>query len=298
VDFGLLLIIVFILAPLLERLLAAGRKGTDELPPGQEPPGQRMPQQRMPPGQRMPQQRLPQQRPPEEEQTPFRSVPASHGEDDSAASVLPDDLWEILTGEKRPPSRPQPPTPPPEREPASMRTETAERPPIDREPPRPIDRDVPRPIDRPAPPPLDRRPDRPQRRERTPIPRDRAPRSRERPVEVRDRTPRERDPERLRPDRPPSSADKYVRPEHVRTERPVHVRAERVLTSYDDNIPGDEERHDRFHERLDRSAALAAAAAAGRAAASGPELYRFNDAADLRRAIVMAEILGPPKALE
>jgi hypothetical protein len=294
VDFGLLLIIVFILAPLLERLLARGRKGTDELPPGQRPPEQRMPPQRFP------QQRMPQQRPaPEEEQTPFRSVPASHGDDDSAASVLPDDLWEILTGEKRPPARTQPPAPPPAREPASMRTETAERPPIDREVPRPIDRDVPRPIDRPAPPPLDRRPDSARRRERTPVQRDRSPRSRERPVELRDRTPRERDSGRLRPGRPASSADKYVRPEHVRTERPVHVRAERVLTSYDDNIPGDEERHDSFHERLDRSAALAAAAAAaGRSATPGPELYRFNDAADLRRAIVMAEILGPPKALE
>jgi hypothetical protein len=292
-DIGLLLIIAFIVLPLVERLIASGRKGQDDqqtpMPPGQQRPGG---QGRMPTQPR----RLP---PDEEEQTPFRSVPASHGEDESAASVLPDDLWEILTGERRPPAHqptPQQPTPRP-----TGRVESAERPPIDAEPPRPIDR--------PAPPPIDRRPaDVAHRRERAQTqrpPRDTTPRGRERPpVVLRDRAPRERDPERMRASRPASSADKYVRPEHVRAERVEHVRAERVehvraervVTSHDDNILGKEERRDRFHERLDRSAAAAAAARA--AAGPEPHVYRFTDEADLRRAIVMAEVLGPPKALQ
>jgi hypothetical protein len=279
-DFGLLIIILFILAPLLEKLLARGRQAPGQPPP--MPPGQRRPGEP-----RMPQQRLPA---PHDEETPFRSVPAAHREEDeSAASVLPDDLWEILTGERRPPA--QRPAEPARPAPPALPTGSAERRPR-------IDEPHP-PIDRPAPPPLEQRP---LPSQRTPVlrqERDRTPRSRERPVEVRSRTPRERDPERLRPGRPASAADAYVRPEHVRAERPVHVRPERVVTSYDDLIPGDEERHTRFHERLDSSAALAAATAAARAAAAaGSQEYRFGDAADLRRAIVMAEILGRPKGLE
>jgi hypothetical protein len=282
-DIGLLLIIVFILAPLLEKLLASGRKRQQppELPPGQRLPGQRQPGQ----GTGRTQQRWPA---PDEEETPFRSVPAGHGDDDeSAAGVVPDDLWEILTGERRPPPQPQREEPA-EAAPSGMGTESAERPPIDRPAP-PIDRPVPQPAarDRSPRPARDAQPTRERTRPKVDM-RDRT----RPPVELRDRSPRERDPEKLRPTgRPVSAADAYVRPEHVR--------AERVITSHDDRILGDEERHTRFHERLDSSAALAAATAAARAAAlAGPQVYRFTDAADLRRAIVMAEILGPPKGLE
>jgi hypothetical protein len=97
-DFGLLLIIVFILAPLLEKLLGAGRQRPGQQPP--VPPGGRPQQGRVPPSQRS--------RVPADDDTPFRSVPASHDDDESAASVLPDDLWEILTGERRAPRQDAP----------------------------------------------------------------------------------------------------------------------------------------------------------------------------------------------
>jgi hypothetical protein len=78
VDFGILLLILFILAPLLEKLLKAGRP---KEPPVEQGPGQQLPQQRQ------------------------RALPGDQGapaDDEAAAGVLPDDLWEILTGERRP----------------------------------------------------------------------------------------------------------------------------------------------------------------------------------------------------
>jgi hypothetical protein len=280
-DFGLLLIILFIVAPLLERLLKAG----------QQPPEQGGPQVPRRPGQPLPRQQ-PRRMPTAdgEEELPFRSVPAGHERDEEAAAgMLPDDLWEILTGEKRPQ--------PPREAPA--------------EPPRP----APAPTAQ-VPPPLQREPDVAQRREIARLEQKRreeeervaelrrgdqrraerqherdtmrnrpaaAPRDRTLPtVNVRDRNLRER-PRSAGP--PPGAADRYV--------RPVPVRTAPIVVSYDQNILGDEERHDQFHARLDRDAAAAAAARQ-----PDPRVFDFDDPTKLRRAIVMAEVLGRPKGLD
>ncbi|HEX6135923.1 MAG TPA: hypothetical protein VFZ24_18265 [Longimicrobiales bacterium] len=93
-DPSILIILIFIAAPLIERLLKAGKQ--------QQPPQQRRP---MPP----PRQRLPEQRPATQaEEPPARVVIARREEEESAAAMLPDDLWEILTGERRPQSVPAP----------------------------------------------------------------------------------------------------------------------------------------------------------------------------------------------
>ena len=52
----------------------------------------------------------------------------------------------------------------------------------------------------------------------------------------------------------------------------------------------DEERHDRFHEKLE--------ATRRRAPVRTPNAWRIHNDADLRKAIVMAEVLGTPKGLE
>lgn len=83
-NFWLLIFIFFVVAPILERVLKGGKR-----PP---PPSQR---QRRPPQQR----RLPQQR----TQLPERQgTQQQRGE--TAADILPPELWELLTGQK-PPAR-------------------------------------------------------------------------------------------------------------------------------------------------------------------------------------------------
>jgi hypothetical protein len=66
--------------------------------------------------------------------------------------------------------------------------------------------------------------------------------------------------------------------------------------SQDDEIRLAEDRQRKFRKRMDSDRAAATAAAT--AAAAETSVYRFNGVADLRRAVVMAEILGPPKSLE
>jgi hypothetical protein len=274
-DFGLLLLIIFfILLPLLERLLGRGQQQQQQQ--GQRRPGQPVPgpqQQRVPPHQR------------EEEEVPFRSVPAQHRDEDEAAGMLPDDLWEILTGERR--QRPQAPPPPPQ--PAEIDT-SLERPAPAAPPPRPVHQ---------RPEMAHRAEVRRQRAERERAQREAWERRRTRepvpprerslpPVTVRDRTPRERDRERLRPgEPPPGEADRYV--------RPVPVRQEPVVVSYDADIPGDEERRRRIHEGLERAATPAARAAR---AGAGPRIIELHDPTELQRAIIMAEVLGRPKGLD
>jgi hypothetical protein len=277
-DFGLLLLILFILAPLLERLLGMGRGQQPPQGPGgpQGPrPGQRTPGEPMP-GQG--QRRMPQPRDAEEEELPFRSVPAGHrNEEDPAAGMLPDDLWEILTGEKRPPRQAPP----------QQGQEAAPQPVLQRQ-------ERPDPV-RPVPPPVDRRPDLAQRNEarraeeqRRRDQRDRegtrgrpAAPPRERslpPVEVRDRSPRER--ERLRPaGPPPGPADRHV--------RPMPVRAQPVLVSYDADLTGDEVRPLRSPARDDAATV-----------APSPRVQLFGNVADLRKAIIAAEVLGRPRGLD
>jgi hypothetical protein len=86
--FPILLAIVFILGPLIEALKRKGK-------PPQQPP-----QRHVPP--RAPQQRLPQPSRTEE-------VSAKPRTQESAATMVPDDLWEILTGQKQAPVLTTPP---------------------------------------------------------------------------------------------------------------------------------------------------------------------------------------------
>jgi len=102
VDPAILIIIVFIVVPLIERLLKAGKQNQQ-----QPPPQQRMPQRPRP---RLPREEQPEEWEQEEAGQP-ESQPVRHRaetRDDAAAEMLPDDLWEILTGERRPPQRPSP----------------------------------------------------------------------------------------------------------------------------------------------------------------------------------------------
>jgi hypothetical protein len=87
--FPLLLFLIFILAPLIEQLRKKGQ---------QQPP---------PPPARRPLPRAPQQRSETEEEAGRPAEPA--------ATMIPDELWQILTGERRPP---EPPPPPPETQPS------------------------------------------------------------------------------------------------------------------------------------------------------------------------------------
>ncbi|HEX6066069.1 MAG TPA: hypothetical protein VFZ04_17670 [Longimicrobiales bacterium] len=98
--FPLLLFLIFVLGPILEGLK---RKNKGGQPPERRPPP------------RVPQRRLPQQRPPQQARGAETSrteeiSPGPRRQEESAAGMVPDDLWEILTGQKRPPvlTTPQP----------------------------------------------------------------------------------------------------------------------------------------------------------------------------------------------
>lgn len=69
-------------------------------------------------------------------------------------------------------------------------------------------------------------------------------------------------------------------------------RSARELVSYDDYIPTDRERHDAFHRRLDAATADSSAA---RMTAAERHAARHRQ---LRNAIIMREVLGPPRGLE
>lgn len=91
--FWIFAIIIFFVAPILEKILKAGR-GDDG--------------QQLPPGRRPPQQRIPGAPPARPGAQPPGRAPSRP--EDRAAELIPADLWEILTGQKRPePSPPQPP---------------------------------------------------------------------------------------------------------------------------------------------------------------------------------------------
>ena len=109
--FPLLMLLIFVLGPILEGLKRRSKGGR---PPEERRPPPRVPQQRVP-QQRVPQQRLPQQTSRTEEVSP-----GTRRQEESAAAMVPDDLWEILTGQKRPPvlTTPQPLPPEEKRRPA------------------------------------------------------------------------------------------------------------------------------------------------------------------------------------
>lgn len=281
-DPALLFIIIFILAPIIERLLKAGR---------QRPPGEDTPQERRPP-RRMPEQRRP--LPWEEEPRPRGPMGTEEEEEGvSAAEMLPDDLWEILTGEKRQRPAPEPPrTQPPVETPAPYREREVE---ARREP-----ADLPPPVPRtsraepPAPPqPAGAR----RTRERVDLRERRLP-----PVEIRRQpTPEERRPT-VRMRRRPGQFPPQERIPAERRRHPVptgdEITAEAIadapeIVSLEDLTIDADERHTRFHDRLAR---LEGPAVVQRRAMH--ELaVRFRDRGEIRRAFVMSEVLGPPRAM-
>lgn len=220
-DPAILLIIIFIVAPLIERLLKAGK--------GAQQPPQQKPQQRMPP------QPFPQRQPQQRRREPVAGRPEN--EDDAAAAMLPDDLWEILTGEKRSPQLPVPQEEPEEFA-DSYNVE-----------------------------------DYPEEAH-----------SLEDLASLEGPTPGE-----WVSDIPEETAvivpaDAYV--------RPLPKRDVPRVVSLEELDFDDQKRHEEFHDRLDSLAGPA------RVRRPKPSAYRFNTDEDLRRAIVMNEILGTPKGLE
>jgi hypothetical protein len=97
--FPILMFIIFFLAPLLEGIKRK-RKGDQEQPPPRRP---------LP---RPQQQRLPPQRRETPAPSRMEEVSGKPRAEESAAAMVPDDLWEILTGQKRPPVLTTPPQTP------------------------------------------------------------------------------------------------------------------------------------------------------------------------------------------
>lgn len=219
-DPAILLIIIFIVAPLIERLLKAGK--------GEQQPPEQRPQRRMPP------QPFPQRQPPQRRQEP---VAGPAPEDDAAAAMLPDDLWEILTGEKRAPQLPVPHEEPEEFEEAYVADEYGDE---------ASSLEELASLEGPS------------------------------PGEWVSRTPEE--------STVIVPADAYV--------RPLPKREVPRVVSLEELDIDDRKRHEEFHERLDSLGGPA------RVKRPAPNAYRFTSDEDLRRAVVMSEILGTPKGLE
>jgi hypothetical protein len=253
----LIFIIIIILAPLIEKLLKAGRQ---QPPP---PPGSRQ-QQRMPPP----------QRPRPELQ---RRAPAGDREEgeSSAADMVPDDLWAILTGQQRP--RPEPP-----REVAGPAAEEGRR--------------VPTTSSRPAPAPMPTA--------RRPAPAGKRPRPRQESAPGTGLPPAPKRPSPagydMRGELPPDEEASFRRTppqeqfpvEGYVREIPVHRPPE--VVSLEELVIDDAKRHESFHERL---AALPGAARVRRRPRHAlAERFRAQD--EIRRAIIMSEVLGRPRGLD
>jgi hypothetical protein len=154
--------------------------------------------------------------------------------DDAAAEMLPDDLWEILTGERRRPQRP-----PPQRAPDPVLEEGF---------------------------------------------------SLEESYSLEEEESLEVQPSGEWTSAPPEpvevvpSSEPYIRPNPLRPVAKV-VSLEEIDFDY-------EQRHDEFHDKLDSLGGPA------RVKRPAPSTYRFRNDEDLRRSIVMAEILGTPRGLE
>ena len=100
---AILVFIVFVLGPILEQM----RKKGQRRPPGPPPQQQRRPLPRPPESARIPQSSR--EAPP---RVATQEPVATRTEEVSAAEMLPDELWEILTGQPKP--RPVPPPPAPD----------------------------------------------------------------------------------------------------------------------------------------------------------------------------------------
>ena len=95
--FGIILFLIFVLAPIIEQIR---KKQQKQQPPTRQPPS-----------------RLPQSRTPELPQPRSHTEEVSGKERDAASVLIPDDLWQILTGEARPPVLTTPPQQIPRRKP-------------------------------------------------------------------------------------------------------------------------------------------------------------------------------------
>ena len=227
--FFFFLIFIFFVLPVLERVL----KGKKKPPPGTGPPGPRPPTRPAPQRRPLP---MPEPRAEWEQPEPVE-------EESTADELIPDDLWAILTGERRPsPSPPPRPAPPPQQRPA--------------------------PAPRRAPPaPL----------ARTPEP------TAARKVDEFDRVQRRTEAVRYRESEAELDA-------LLRSRRRIDEQAP-VVVSLETEPLAEAPRHDRFHDRLDK---LSAPPTGYRKATVLPSL---RDPMELRRAIVLKEVLGKPKGL-
>lgn len=251
-DFGILILLIFILLPLLEKLLKSGKQPQQPQQPGVPPGRQRRP--------------LPRERP-EGMAGPRSRPPDAADEDVSAATVLPDDLWEILTGERRMP-REEPRQEPLEEmaappRPADQpwgREEPAARRPVEQEPQRAAGASTGPPVRARRLPPVELRRTRP------------AP-----PETLRRRAPSAGP--------PASEADALV--------RGVPVREAPTVVSREGPIEDPELRRARFQQRL---AAMSEPERGG--GPVGAHEYAFRSTDELRRAVIAAEILGRPRGLE
>jgi hypothetical protein len=260
----ILVFIFFIVAPLIERILKGGRQGK-QMPPPQ--------QQRERPRPRSPES-LPEPKPYQRRsETVSESASETSGEAGTAAEMLPEDLWAILTGEA-PPPRSRGEGIPPERTPGpvampeegSWRRAPAEGPRV--------------------PYPTGKR--RPQRPAREPLPsKQRAPQPRYDEAGID---------EELEGIRAEPAGDRPARREEQSLEtfrRAIPVEAEPVIVTMETMPERAEVRHTKFHDRL---AALSAPSEVQR----GPARVNvgLHDPVQLRRAIIVAEVLGKPKGLE
>jgi hypothetical protein len=237
----LILLFVFFVLPLIERVLKGGR----QQPPEQGPPARRRPQV-------------------ERQETPELQAPRGDGllperrpepeSSDAAADMIPDDLWEILTGERRT-TRPAPPPAPVEAEPELW--------------------DGPGEAD-PAAWEFDD--------EATP-----EPYIDEVEVHERDRVHREHEAAAARTD---ALLTERERGAHTAERAPVRA-APRLKVFDVSQGQTAAERRAAFHRRIDVPTPPPAPRRAGRLGA-----LAGLGAADMRRAIVLREVLGPPASLD
>lgn len=228
--FLLLFFIIFIVGPVLEKVLKGGKRPPQRPLPGQPP----APGPRSLPGQRP--QPLPRAQVPESANAPAPSRA------ENSVDVLPADLWEMLTGQRPAPGGPVATGPAP-RAPEPVRREPVEAEPFEAE----LEELE---VSRPVPPPRD---------ERTEV--EGLMRRREREM---------------------------IEARSVRHEAPTVVSLEASL------LP-EPRRHQAFHQRIEAAAAL-------QMDVTKSDLPAFRiDAlgrSELRRAVLLKEILGPPKGLE
>ena len=215
--YWVVVIFFFIVLPIIQRVLGVGKHG-------QPPTTRRPPPRRLPDAHRLP-------------ETPRRQVPPptaeparrSETEMDPAAEMIPAELWEILTGQRRPPVV-LPPSPEPDVDEELAEDEEA--------------------VFRPAPASEDRAIEDLMRRRDAELARDRAV----------DHTP------------------------------------PRVVTLETEPLP-EPARHAAFHAQMERTRPLQAVAVAQRPTRHSLSTL-LRSRSDLRRSIIIQEVLGPPKGLE